>query len=166
MFDFSYANILHSNLINFIIMILLFIRIFCFLNVPKMLENSANEVKKDIEKSDIKKEKSKNELEYAEKKYKDSDKEIENIINDASKISDGFMEKAQNDANSLINGIKEDYEKIYKREIGKMKKGITLDIYKKSLQKTETKLKEAFKDEKIQEKYINESIEKLEGIDL
>ncbi len=165
MFDFSYSNILHSNLINFAIMLGLFMAVFAFLNVPKKLSDLVDEVKKNLEKSNSDKELSSKDLKTAEEKFKNSDTEAQDIISSANKISDDFMSKARQEADFLIEGIKEDYEKIYEREIQKIKKDVILNVSLKSLEKTEQKLKETFKNKELQENFINTSIEKLEGID-
>lgn len=165
MFNLSFENILHSNLINFALMLGLFIAIFVFLNVPKILSNSVEKMKKDIENSNSEKENSLNSLKNAKEKYENSENEVNDIIKSANKISDDFISKAEKEAEGMIEKIKDDYEIIFEREVSKIKKEVEFNTSLKSLQKTEEKLKAIFQDEKKQEEYLNSAIEKLEGIE-
>ena len=59
MFDFSWSNILHSNVINFAIMIAVFAIIIKKLNVAQKIEDMRSSIQKTVEDSDVAKEEAK-----------------------------------------------------------------------------------------------------------
>ncbi|MBE7706888.1 MAG: ATP synthase F0 subunit B [Cyanobacteria bacterium SIG30] len=164
MFNFSLENILHSNLINFLVMLVLLIFALFKFNIVKILDDARIKVKNELDKSDKIKQDSIDKLNIAQEKFDNSEFEVQKIVQDAEKIADDFIKNAELEAQKIVENIELDANSMYEREVLKIEKNLSKETSEKILNSARLKLEKAFQDESIQEKFINDAIEKLEEI--
>ena len=168
MFDFSIANIMASNLFNFIIMIGLFVYIFMKIkssNVGKKTEIEI--IKEKMDNSENSKNDSYVVLEQVEDKLENSQNEVENILNNASKSAEEFLKKAEIDAQKQIEEIEQNRQKSLSNEIQRIKNQIRKELAIKSIEKTANKFQNKLKENpNLHQKFIDEAIEKISEANL
>lgn len=164
MFDLSVHNILHSNLFNFILLVI----ILYSLTAPflKKCVHSANEqTTKIINNSVQSKEKAINNLEQAKDDYAKTPQEKEEIVQITQNTISSLKKKSQKDTEEAKKIIEENLNKSVKTEISKMTEKLTKETSEKSVSSALEKIKNQLsQDEKLHDKLIEQAIEKLETI--
>ena len=101
MFDFSYTNILHSNVINFLIMIGFIALIIKRLDVKSVIDDNHKKIVEKINKSN-------DDVKDALTKYEKAKESLDNvhietdmIVENAKKTLENIEEKAQNELNEI-----------------------------------------------------------------
>ncbi len=167
MFDFSYTNILHSNVINFLIMIGFIALIIKRLDVKSVIDDNHKKIVEKINKSN-------DDVKDALKKYEKAKKELDNvhietdmIVENASKTLENIEEKAQNE----LNEIKEHLEKILlkdiDREVQNTYNDITSSVSKASIALSYEKIKQTLnQNPQLHQKYIDECINSIDGLSI
>ena len=111
MLDLSWNNILHSNALNFIIMIAFFGFIAYKLKLSEAIEKNRASIQKSIEDSDLLKADSQEELKKVEKSLENLPNEIESILKNAEQTAKAFEAKTKADLERLVQSIKDNTEK-------------------------------------------------------
>ena len=167
MFDFSYANILHSNVINFAVMIGFFAILGWFLKVPEKLEMYKNSIKKTVEDSDLLKEEAKAELDKVSDSLKNIDEELDAIVRKAHETAVSFEVKAKADIEKSVERIKTNIEKRVSSEEHQIQAQLMKNISASSIEAAHRQIKTALDgNSELHKKYINEFIDNLDKIDM
>lgn len=167
MFDFSYANILHSNLINFVIMIVIIALILRKINVKDNIDNQHKKIKDSINKSQEEVKSALKNYENAKEKLDNVHIETEKIVENAKNVLENLEQKHKNE----LEDIKVYFEKNLTKEIEREKQNtlndITLSVAKASAALSYDNIKQTLKQNpNLHQKYIDECINSIDGLTL
>lgn len=162
--EFTFENLLATNLINFIIVIATLVFIAKKAHLADIIQKLADDVKKDIEKSAT-------DAANALKEYKDTKK----AIKDTPKLQEEIIENAKNNAFVLEEKIKlktqlqkeeieKSVEKIFQNQSEKTKKLTANEIYLACVDLAQEEVIQNLNHE-MQKKLINSSIDELDKIE-
>lgn len=167
MFDLTLSNILHSNLFNFVIMVVLFAIIFHKMNVKKKLDDAHKGEKQIILDSDSEKEKSIFALKEVKNSVKNLGNEIETIYNDGKKIIADLETNVQLEIKEIEQNFNKHGEKMLEVEDEKARYQARIELAKKSVEVAENKLNSALlEDIKLHKKFIADAIDELDEIEI
>ncbi len=159
--------IIHSNTFNFVIFIAILAYICKKIDVSVIIAGIQEKIKKMIEDSKTAKSEAEANLVSAEEKVKHVNEEVETILQDAGSTAKKLSEKISEDTQKQVENIKKNAEKIIEAE----EKVLYTKLMKKaslaSLKTAETHIKNTLvNNEALHDKYINESIDNLDGLNL
>ena len=162
MFDFSLSNILHSNIFNFVIMVLLLYK----LTVPfiKKTIASANEkTTKIVNKSVENKEKALKELQETKEDYAKTPAEKEEISEIAKRTIDSLKKKSEEDTENAKKIIEDNLSKSVRTESSKIKANMTKEMAELSVNHALEKITEQLSwDRDLHDRLIEQTIDELE----
>ena len=166
MFDFSFANILHSNVINFAIMIALFAFIAYKLNVMQKIEDMRASIQKNVEDSDSIKEKAEKELEAVTQSLGNIEAQTSQIVQKAEETVKTIEQKAKQELDKSVALIKNNVQKQVDSEQKQIQGELLKNVSSSSVEIAQRQIKTALdKDKELHRKYIEDfinSIDKLE----
>lgn len=166
MFDFSFENILHSNLINFAIMVAILIWIIAKLDLAKKIEQLRFSIEKTVIDSDEVKKQADDFLTDTKKSVENLGEELAQIKDNAEKTANNISEKIMSDAKNQIEKFEENAQKNIATEISKVQDELKKEIAEISLDKAKNKIKENLSsNEDLHRQLINESIDKLDKVE-
>lgn len=162
--EFTFENLLATNIVNFIIVIATLALIFKKARFAEAIEKLATDVKEDIEKSATN-------AADALKEYKETKKETKNTPTQQAEI----IEQAKNSAYALGEKIKlktqlqkeeieKSVERVFKGQSEKAKKLTIKEIYLACVDLAQEQVIQKL-DKKTHKKLINSSIDELEKIE-
>ena len=159
--------IIHSNTFNFVIFILVLAYICKKIDVSSIIAKLQEKIKQMIEDSDKAKDNAHKNLSEAEEKVKNVKEEVDTILQDANTTASRLSEKISDDTQKQVENIKKNTEKVIEAE----EKVIYTSLMKKasvaSIQTAEKHIKEVLaNNESLHDKYINESIDELDGLNI
>lgn len=167
MFDLSYTNILHSNIINFLIMLVMIGVIIKRLDVKGMLEERHKKTVETINKSseDVKKALAK--YEKAKENLNNAHNETEKIVSDAKNL----LKHLEQSARDELDEIREHYDKNMEKEVERAKQNayneISSSIAKASSALSYENIKQTLKQNpQLHQKYIDECIDSIDGLSI
>jgi|GEM_PF-1472884 len=167
MFDFSLQSILHSNIINFILMIAFFALLFAKLNVKGKVDDAHAKQKQVIKDSENNKEKSIFELKGIRESVKNLGAELEKITNDGKEIIANLKRLTKQELQQIEEGFKKSAARIFGVQEENAKHETKTHLAKKGVEIAEGKLKEALaRDKKLHKKFIDDAINELDGIEI
>ena len=144
MFDFSYTNIIHSNVINFLIMIGFIALIIRRLDVKSIIDNNHKKIVEKINKSND------------DVKVKNAQKTLENI-----------EEKAQDELEEIKDHLEKTLIKDIDREVQNTYNDVTSSISKASIALSYENIKQTLsQNPQLHQKYIDECINSIDGLSL
>lgn len=167
MLDLSYSNILHSNVINFIIMIAIFAVIINKLNVSKKIDDIRSSVQNKVEESDNLKETAKKDFEKVADSLKNIEQELDAIVKKAEETAKAFEQKAKEDLNKTVENIKQNIEKQVQSEQNHVKGALMKNVSDSSIEIAQRQIKTALdKDKNLHRKYIEDFIHSIDKLDV
>lgn len=168
MFDFSIANILKSNLINFVIMIGLFVFIMIKISAKnKDKKSEIDTIKEKIENSENSKNDSYAILEQVEEKLENSKFEVEKILEDAKQNAAELLKKAEIEAQKSVIDIEKNTEKIISSEFNQIQNEIKKELALRSINNAKENIIDKLnKNPELHQKYIDEAIEMISEANL
>lgn len=167
MLDFSFSNILHSNVINFAIMIALFAFIFYKLNVVQKIEDMRASIQKKVEESDAVKEEAKKDFQSVKESLGNIEQELNVIVKKAEETAKSFENKAKEDIDKTVSQIKQNIEKQIETEQRHVKGELLKNVSASSIEIAQKQIKSALdKDKKLHRKYIEDFINSIDKIDV
>ena len=165
MFDFTYLNILESNLLNFIIMILIFCYIFKKLKIGAKLETKKIKIKEEVEKSEELKRVSYKNLEETKDKVKNIDKEIKEIKTKAEESVDLYKDTVSREIKNSIENLENNANKVIDNQKKRVILELSENISEESVEKATEDIKEILKrNPEIHQVIIDEFIENIDGL--
>lgn len=157
--------IVKSNTFNFAILLLIFAMIFKKINISAIIEKMKNDILSAIENANLTKEKAKSDLGSAKKAVKNLDVEVkerlEKAEGQAKTVAKQILEDAAHKVIQIEGGISravEAEEKTLSSSLSKKAVKASVELAKDNIKKTLNANPELHK------KFINESIDDLEGI--
>ena len=156
-----------TNLFNFIIFAWIIIFLYKKLNVKAKMENAALTVKETIEESETVKAESEAKLSGIEKSMNNLGKEIDEIIAESDERAKLVGEKILEDADKAALVVRDNTQKAIENSKSLLKNDL---IKRASLASVEIAkahiLEELSRNSELHDKLIDESIEKIEGVEL
>lgn len=167
MLDFSFSNILHSNVINFGIMIALFAFIAYKLKVGEKIENLRDSVKNKVEESDAIKDEAKNDYQKVADSLANIDDELKAIVEKAEETAKSFEQKTRAELDKSVEMLKQNIEKQIETEQNHIQSELLNNAAVSSIEIAQRQIKTALdKDKKLHRKYIEEFINSLDKADV
>lgn len=167
MFDFSLHGILHSNIINFVLMIVLLALIFWKVDVKGKVDDAHAQHKQIIKDSENDREKSIFELKGIRESVKNLAEELEKITNDGKQIIADLKKLTKTELTEIEEGFKRSMARIFGVQEENAKHETKALLAKKGVEIAEDKLKNALKsDKKLHKKFINDAINELDEIEI
>ena len=148
--------IVESNTLNFVVFVLILAYLCKKIDVNKIIE--ASKEAKEVAIKDLAK---------AEDSVKNVATEVETILADAKVTASKMREKIAEDAKLQAESIKKNAKKIIDAEEKIIYNLLMKKASKASLEVAKSHIKDTLRNnEALQDKYINESIDKLDGLNL
>lgn len=167
MLDFSWSNILHSNVINFAIMIALFAFIISKLKVSQKIEDMRTSIQKKVEESDAIKEEAIKDFENVADSLSHIEDELNSIVKKAEQTAKAFEEKSREDLNKAVETIKKNIEKQVKSEENHVHAQLMKNVGDSSIEIAQRQIKSALeKDKQLHRRYIDDFINSIDKIEL
>lgn len=167
MLDFSFSNILHSNVINFGIMIVLFAFIAYKLKVGEKIENLRDSVKNKVEESDAIKDEAKKDYQKVADSLENIEEELKAIVDKAEETAKSFEQKTRAELDKSVEMLKQNIEKQIETEQNHIQSELLNNAAVSSIEIAQRQIKTALdKDKKLHRKYIEEFIDSLDKADV
>lgn len=167
MFDFSFANILHSNVINFAIMIALFAFIAYKLDVMQKIEDMRVSIQKKVEDSDRLKEEAEKELQAVTDSLGNVEDEMKAIVRKAEETAKTFEQKTKEELEKSVVLIKQNAEKQVASEQNHVHGELLKNVSGSSVEIAQKQIKSALdKNKQLHRKYIEDFINSIDRIDV
>ena len=167
MLDFSFSNILHSNVINFGIMIALFAFIAYKLKVGEKIENLRDSVKNKVEESDAIKDEAKKDYQKVADSLANIEDELKAIVEKAEETEKSFEQKTRAELDKSVEMLKQNIEKQIETEQNHIQSELLNNAAVSSIEIAQRQIKTALdKDKKLHRKYIEEFINSLDKADV
>lgn len=155
---------LETNTINFIIMVSLLVFIFKKARLGTMIDKIADDIKNNVEKSEMSVEEALKEYEETKIIVKDTPQLQETIIKKAQDNAQNIKEKIESQTNSIEKELNDSLEKIYQNQNDKIKKTTIKEIYLACVDIAQEEVVKKL-DENIHRKLINTSIDEIDRIE-
>lgn len=167
MLDFSFSNILHSNVINFAIMIALFVFIGYKLKVGQKIEDMRLSIKSKVEESDAIKEEAKKDFQKVSDSLANIEEELNAIVSKAEETAKSFEQKAREDLDRSVALIKQNIEKQIETEQNHVQGELLRNVASSSIEIAQRQIKTALdKDKQLHRKYIEDFINSIDKADV
>ncbi|MDD3237732.1 MAG: hypothetical protein PHV37_06500 [Candidatus Gastranaerophilales bacterium] len=167
MLDLSFSNIVHSNTLNFAILVALIVYVLKKLNVADAVENLRTKIETGIKLSENKKKSAHKNLKSAEIEREALPKELENIENIAKNSLKSLESKILDEATQQIKHIEDGVEKAVDSERNKITSALTKGVSGASIELATKNMKNMLaQDMDLHTKFIMEAIDELDGAGL
>ena len=167
MLDFSFSNILHSNVINIAIMIALFAFIAYKLKVGQKIEDMTASIKSKVEESDAIKEEAKKDFQNIADSLEHIEDELKAIVDKAEQTAKSFEQKAREDLDKSVALLKQNIEKQIETEQNHIKGELLNNVASSSIEIAQRQIKTALdKDKQLHRKYIEDFINSIDKADV
>jgi len=161
--EFTFENLLATNIINFIIVIATLALIFKKAHLGDLIQKMADDIKNDIEKSAISASEALKEYKEVKKSTKDTSKLQEQMMINAKNSANNLKEKIIQETKSQQEEIKANIERILLSQGEKAKKITTSEIYTACVNLAQEIVIQKL-DKKTHKKLINSSIDEIDKI--
>lgn len=159
-----FEQILSTNLINFIIVILTLRWIFKKARLGELLDKMANDIQIDVEKSAKSAADALSEYKATKKATKDTPALQEEILTGAKFNAQILKKRIENKAQIQKEEITSSVENVYKKQVDKTKKTLVSEIYRACVDIAQAEVIKRL-DEKTHKKLIDVSISEVEKIE-
>ena len=167
MLDFSFENILHSNVINFAIMIAVFAFIAYKLNVMQKIEDMRASIQKNVEDSDNIKAEAIKEFEAVSASLGNVEAETEAIIAKAEETVKTIEQKTKEELDKSVALIKQNAQKQVVSEQNQVQGQLLQNVSSSPIEVAQRQIKTALdKDKELHRKYIEDFINSIDKIDV
>ncbi len=159
--------LIHSNTLNFIIVLAILIFLVIKLNLKEKIELLKEEIKDYVEASYKEKAKAEQDLALIKEKIEELPKEIENIKESAENSVKSIGDKIRLEVVDKKQDIANNAERIFNLETKKFKQKLTTILSEKSVEiARENALNQLIANKDLHNKYIDTAIEELDRISL
>lgn len=167
MFDLSFENILHSNFINFLILLGIIIFLVLKIDVKKIVETKRKSVENTVKNADIENNSSKLNLKNAQKEVEDIPVKLKEIEETAKDSLHTMEEKLKFEAQKQLSSIEKNIEKVIESESSKVNLMLSKGVSTASLRLAEDNIKNQLEtNPELHKKFINQAIDELENVNL
>ena len=154
--------ILKSNLINFIVMVAIFVAVAKKLNFSQKLDDAILKVKESIENSELDQKNSLEELKQAQEKTNNVENEITEIEEKAQENIEKIESRIASETDIQVNSIKENADKIISAKEREIISGLSKKTILASIEVARQHVIRLLKEHPdYHQKFIQESIEEL-----
>jgi len=159
--------IVKTNFFNFLVMAALLWWIFKKVDIINLLENARKKVIASIENSKTEKQSAHEKLKSANKLVANLDSEIEEVLNTARKQGDDLSVNISADTEKRVSSIKANVERVVQSEEKTISAELTGKTAAAAVKTAESHIRNVLKmSPQMHDRYINESIEELDRIEL
>ena len=159
--------IVESNTFNFAILVVIFAVLFAKINLPEVLSKLKADISNSIENAKKTKDDAIKSLKDAKKAAKNTDSEVQSLLDDANATAKNIADGIINNAKQQSKHITDNIERVVKSEEKKITAEIRTETVKKSINIASDDIINRLKtDESLQNKLIEESIKELDNINL
>jgi len=159
--------ILHSNVINFILMLIVIGFICKKINVAQKIEDIRFGIEKKVTTSDDEKKQSENELKNIETSLENLDTELENILKKADETVVGIQEIAKKEVEKTILKAEDNSKRILNLEEKKIRQDLSDEFGIEALEKAKNNLfSNLDNNADLHNKFIDESIAELDRLEI
>jgi len=163
MFDLSFNNIIHSNLINFSVMVAIIVWLCLKLNIAEKLEVLRKNIENKITSSEKDKEKAAEFLYNTEKSVENLGQELEEIKDKAQISAQNLADKIIKDAKTQIDKLEQNTQKNINSQTAKVQDELKQEISEKTLNSAKEKIEQKLQsDINLHKKLIDQSIADLD----
>lgn len=167
MLNFSLENIIHSNAVNFVLMLVFLAWALKKAKVDDSIEEGRKKTENHINNSVETKKKSEEELKNAQLAVDNLDSEVEKIFDSAKTTLKSLEAKIVEDTEKQVQNIEGTIEKIVSSEVGKVNLKLTKGVSNASVALAQQNIEKMLDSNKeLHEKFIYESIEDLDKVEL
>ncbi|MFH0702365.1 MAG: ATP synthase F0 subunit B [bacterium] len=159
----SFTDILHSNVLNFLFMIVFLVWLSKKFNIFSYIIEKQNLIKQEIENTEKEKAGSILNFNEVQEQVEKLDDEVQKIGQEANKIAKSLYANILKEAHTEANEMMKKAEKTIKAEREKALNEVTKDISKVAFLAAEEQIKQAI-DEKFHKKYIDEFMDNLTNL--
>lgn len=159
--------VVETNLFNFIIMVCILALVFWKMDLKSILASMQEKVAQTIDEVNQNKAKSEETLTEAKKAVQKLPEDIEKINSDAKESAEMISAKIIDDAKKQAEHISQNADKVISAEEKQIINNLIKQVSVTSVEKSRENAVNMLKDNiEMHEKYIRESIEKLDGLTL
>lgn len=159
--------VVETNLFNFIIMVCILALVFWKMDLKSILASMQEKVAQTIDEVNQNKAKSEETLSEAKKAVEKLPEDIEKINSDAKESAEMISAKIIDDAKKQAEHISQNADKVISAEEKQIVSNLIKQVSATSVEKSRENAVNMLKDNiEMHEKYIRESIEKLDGLTL
>lgn len=167
MFNFTLENIIHSNALNFVFMLVFLAWALKKAKVPDSIEEGRKKVEKNISDSVETKNKSEVELKNAQLSVEGLESDVEKIFDNAKETLKSLEAKIAEDTEKQVKNIEGNVEKIVNSEVGKINLKLTKGVSNASVSLAQQNIEKMLESDKnLHEKFIYDSIDELDKVEL
>lgn len=167
MLDFSWSNILHSNIINFAIMVAFFAYIIAKLKVGQKIEDMRSSIQQKVEESEAVKKEAQNDFEKVSASLANIEDELNAIVKKAEETAVTLENKAKADLDKTVETIKQNIDKQVHSEENKVQTSLLRNVSESSIEIAQRQIKSALdRDKMLHRKYIEDFINSIDKIEL
>lgn len=167
MLDFSFANILHSNVINFAIMIALFGYIAYKLDFMQKIEDMRASIQKKVEESDTLKADAIKEFDSVKELLGNVEAETQAIVKKAQDTANTIEQKTKEELDKSVELIRQNVQKQVDSEEKQVQGELLKSVSSSSIEIAQRQIKTALdKDKELHRKYIEDFINSIDKIDV
>lgn len=165
MFDFSYSNILEANLINFVIMLLIFALLGWKLKIGEKIEASRKKIEQFVEDSSKKVIESEKKLNTTKDSLKNLPLELEEIEKNAQNALKNLEKQVETETDKIVASLNLNKDKELEREVNKVEKDLRNNLSISSIEKAKETLKNMMRENPdLHHELINDIIENLDRL--
>ncbi len=162
-----FQTLIHSNTINFLIVLSLLLFLMSKLKIGNKIDLMRNEIKNFVDESTNEKNLAEKELENINNKIKNLPKETQEIETSAQKNIEGFERRIENELKDKMLDIKTSSDRILNLEIKQFKAKLTGLLSEASINLAKKNAIEQLENNReLHNKYIYEAIDEIDGINL
>ena len=164
MFDFSFSSILHSNLFNFILLVLILYHLLAPV-IKKMIEQNTEKTSNIVNDSISTRDNAIQNLEKTKEDYAKTPQEIKEINSIAENTLDSLKKKSEEDTELSKNIIEENSVKSVNSESARIMSVLTKETVEDSVETARADIINRLKNEDgLADKLIEQAIDNLETV--
>ena len=162
-FGESLEVLYHSNLINFILMLVFLVWLARKTQIFSALSRKRNTIIEQIRISESEEVNAENELADAKRQVARADEEVHKIVEEAKEIADSLAKRIHKEADIEANEVHNKAKRMIKAEYAMASNDVMQDVSKAAFYIAEEHIKQAI-DERLHKKYIDEFIDDLDNL--
>ncbi len=167
MLNLSIENILHSNVFNFTVMIIIFAFLAHKLNLAEAIEKNKQNIVSTVNNSVETKNQSHAELKKVEDVVKNTASEIEAIVVSAKSTLKTIEQKITADAQKQVKSVENNVVKVVDSEVSRLNSRLAKGVSNASVALAESNMKKLLlSNSDLHKKFIYDSIDELDKVEI
>lgn len=167
MFSFTLENILHSNVLNFALMLVILAWIIKKAKIADSIEEGRKLTENKVSNSVSEKDNSHKELKDAQLSVNNLGQEVEKVFDRAKNTLKTIEEKIEQDARKQVQTIEGNIERVVNSEINKTKLNLSKGVSNASVKLAQANIEKILESDKsLHNKFIIDSINEIDKVEL